>query len=266
MFRKSAFEARSAFTLVEVLVVVAIIGILLALVLPAVQMAREASRRTQCLSNLHQIALGAQQYYDAYDGQFFLHHPFDADVLALAGASESFAEIYWEDKIMPWIGGAPEANEELARAGIVTGSAAIYRCPGDLSEQQPYIDGSGVTDGIAQRTSYLMNSLLSHKTRRYGRWTWMRFLNEVGTSQFVCFSERDADAFTPPADGDPRQDDYDIWLGTSTIQPWIAYRRHARLANYLYLDGHAVTRDWDAAVVDMYPDKVVLTVDSSYPQ
>jgi prepilin-type processing-associated H-X9-DG protein len=120
-------------------------------------------------------------------------------------------------------------------------------------------------DGIAQRTSYLMNSLLSHKTRRYGRWDLMRFINEVGTSQFVCFSERNAAAFTAEAGGDPRQDDYDIWLGTGIIQPWIAYQRHIGVANYLYLDGHAVTLPWDTAVVDMYPDKVVLTQNSSYP-
>jgi prepilin-type N-terminal cleavage/methylation domain-containing protein/prepilin-type processing-associated H-X9-DG protein len=256
---------RAGFTLVELLVVIAILGILIALLLPAVQMAREAARRAQCLSNYRQIGLAVQQYYDANVGQFFLHHPFNADVLSNTGASESFAEIYWEDKIMPFVGGAPEADEELARAGIITGSAAIYRCPTDLSEPQPFIGSDGVIDGIQQRTSYLMNSLLSHKTLRYGRWTFPRFLTEVGTSQFVCFSERDASAFTPPADGDPRQDDYDIWLGTLTIQPWIAYARHARVANYLYLDGHAVSLDWSTAVVDMYPDKVVLIQDGSYP-
>jgi len=37
------------------------------------------------------------------------------------------------------------------------------------------------------------------------------------------------------------------------------------VANYLYLDGHAATLTWEAAVVDMYPDKVVLTDDGSYP-
>ena len=51
-----------AFTLVELLVVIAIIGILVALLLPAVQAAREAARRTQCKSQIKQIALAALNY------------------------------------------------------------------------------------------------------------------------------------------------------------------------------------------------------------
>ncbi len=140
----------------------------------------------------------------------------------------------------------------------------IYRCSDDLSVPTLLKDDDGNPIGLAHRTSYLMNSLLSHKSRRYGFWTLKRFQIEIGLSRFICFTERNADAFTEASGNDPRQDDFDIWLGTDIIGDWIASQRHNHLANYLYLDGHVVTADWDEAVVDLYPDKNVLVEDGSY--
>lgn len=204
------------------------------------------------------------QYFDDWNGQFFLHHPFNADVLSQVNAAESFAEIYWEDKIMPYVNPL-YANESIAKGGTQVADEKIFRCMSDISRILPYTDPTtNKVDGITNRTSYLMNSLLSHKTQRYGRWTFPRFQYEIGTSNFVMFNERNGQVMDTDPNAEPRQDDYDIWMGTETLDNWVAWNRHGT-ANTLYLDGHAISRTKADSYLGMYPGGQLLVPPTFYP-
>ena len=170
---------------------------------------------------------------------------------------------------MPYVNPA-YANAAIAKGGVQVADEKIFRCMSDTSIVQPYVDPTtGLVDGITNRTSYLMNSLLSHKTIRYGRWTFPRFQRDIGTSNFIAFNERDgqvldANINNPLAATDPRQDDYDIWLGTVTLDIWIPWNRHGT-SNVLYLDGHAKSITKSDAYRGIYPGGQILTSISFYP-
>ena len=152
---------RSAFTLVELLVVIAVIGILVALLLPAVQAARESGRRTQCVNNLKQIGIACHNYHDArgsFPSGYCASGPY------VDGGSDTTPGWGWAAFLLPYIEQQPvfdTANfnfpiEHPSNARAVGTWLAAYVCPSDIGPPSPYAvpSASATTIATAGPTSY----------------------------------------------------------------------------------------------------------------
>jgi prepilin-type N-terminal cleavage/methylation domain-containing protein len=165
---QSESASRAAFTLVELLVVIAIIGILVALLLPAIQAAREAARRMSCQNNVKNLALAVLNYENQMKAL-----PPGADMAATAGeqfsdSSQVDAAVSWIVKILPQIEEQPLADQikqlSLTSLSNINPATAVTRpwesqpkvlfCPSDSALNRVYTPSASRGGGFQAGFSF----------------------------------------------------------------------------------------------------------------
>lgn len=215
--RHELFGPRRAFTLVELLVVIAVVGILASLLLPALNQGKAAARRIQCVDNLRQLGLATQMYWDENDDFTFRYQ---------IGATNG-GRLYW----FGWIKPGTEGNRDFDAS-----LGALY----------PYLQGNGVE--ICPSLDY-NNTLYKYKARgaAYGYgYNFHLGQRSINTSRIVRPADTVlmADAaqvndFQAPASPDNPmiEEFYYVDADDGAGYP-NAHFRHQKQANVLLCDGH----------------------------
>ena len=220
----------SFFTLIELLIVIAIIAILASMLLPALGKAREKAYAVQCVSNLKQIGLALQQYTDTYGGYF---------------PPDSINN--WFDKLSPYLG-VPTMVDTSGRLRVAWPYDKVgpLHCPADKETYEKYYTAAVPTETLME--SYITNFFtIGIKITAYDEPKQMRTLREVKSPSLTMYL----------ADGSQGGEDnrlisrslYPFKSGSVSSDPGLRFR-HNRQCSFLFVDGHVEAHDMRWALMN----------------
>ncbi len=199
------------FTLVELLVVIAIIGILVALLLPAIQAAREASRRTSCLNKIRQLAIAVQNYESAKK-----HYPSSVEMPDITNPTGNDG-ISFYIQVLPFIEASTVADRFDRKVqprkqlrNLFSVPEPTLQCPSDEPVQVPYAQGFDAANAGTGDTAY------DYKGNYGINWGTGRFQQDFPTWDLESGANR-------PGMPGPFEDPETI--GTKQITKWIRVKQ-----------------------------------------
>ena len=204
--------------MIELLVSIAVIGILAALLLPAVSRSKLPARSAKCASNLHQFIVAAQLYWDDNSGNSF----------AYSGQASSNGTTYW----FGWLGAGPEETRPFSPAA---GPLYSYLGAGvDFCPSFNYRSSQFKLKALTPTCDYGLNLYLSSPPVNIRRLPPARLALLADSAQ--------VNDFQPPASAShPMFEEFyyiDNEMGDPSPQPNAQFR-HEGWANVVFLDGHA---------------------------
>ena len=219
---------RAGFTLVELLVVVAIIAILIAMLLPALAGARDAAKATQCLTNLRTAGQAITSYHNDNDGRY----PLSSHTTGSLGDESS-----WLITLEPH--------------GV---TREMRRCPIDPARDER-ISSYVTNDHFEPLVAGIDYNPFTGRTLPGGR--------RIAYTRIFQIPMPSETVYAAEAAGEGAVDHLHSigWARADQIAQWIAVERHRGGANYLFADGHAQALAWAHVRAEFSPESLLFNPD-----